>query len=152
MDTHLIVILIAAAYLAGCLWVIPWAHRSMRATEQRYSAPQHTISLRGSITEEWARIGTAVAEGVSLPCMECGSRQVPPVGSVPSPALAYTDLIVVSLAEAGYVVTGTCAACSTPITSRPMTDAEAAQARWFGATDLDSGAVVEALIESSRPL
>lgn len=142
-----VLITAAAAYLVGVVWVIPWAMRSA-VTNQTRTDPKHPTT--STVSPEWASIGQAVAPEVSLPCVECGSRQIPPVAAVPSPLMPYSDLGLVSLAEAGYVVTATCRECCAPITSRRMTAAEAEQARWFGAVDVDPVATIDELIASIR--
>jgi|GEM_PF-4644915 len=142
-----VLITAAAAYIVGCVWVIPWAMRSA-VTNQTPTGDRggHVINRAGQF--DAAGTGRATEHEISLACIECGSRQIPPVRAMPSPLMPYSDLGLVSLAEAGYVVTATCRECCSPLTSRRMTAAEADQARRFGAVDVDPAATIDELIAS----
>jgi len=148
------VALIVAAYVVGLWLVLPAAMRECaRVMERdrkirpvvRHHRSQQAVAPAAFASTVDPADGLGGDHLISLACRECGSREVPPVESVPSPPLQYRDLGIVEVGNE-FVLTSTCRACCSPLTSRELSRETVLFLRCMGARDLS--ALVDEFLET----
>ena len=126
-------VVIPLAFRAGRQKPTPKRSTTAQAAVSRTrTAVDRAVANQRAYEQQCAHEGcTAEPAEVLLDCRECGRRAVPPADSVTRP-IPIGEAGLVALGDSGYVVTASCSACNSPLTSRTMTGQEAQWMRDLG--------------------